>query len=139
TESNQSYLTDPLAYAAEVAWKHGILVVAAGGNDGVNTEVLADPAYDPTVLAVGADDPMGTVDRTDDTVPDFATHGTSSHKADVVAPAVHVLGLRAPGSYVDLLSSFSGGKGIVGTRFQRGSGTSQAAASTSGVAALLYE
>ena len=34
TDSIQSYLVDPLAYAAEVAWHDGIVVVAAAGNQG---------------------------------------------------------------------------------------------------------
>ena len=34
TNSTQSYLFDPLAHAAEVAWRNGVVVVAAAGNDG---------------------------------------------------------------------------------------------------------
>ena len=34
TNSTQSYLLDPLAYAVEQAWKKGIVVVAAAGNTG---------------------------------------------------------------------------------------------------------
>src|SRR5207248_10323584 len=51
TDSSQVYVLDPLAYAAEVAWRRGIVVVAAGGNDGKNNNSLADPAYDPYLLA----------------------------------------------------------------------------------------
>ena len=52
TNSAQDYRVDPLAYAAERAWKAGILVVAAGGNYGFqshmnNAPALADPAVDP--------------------------------------------------------------------------------------------
>ena len=136
TESKNLYKVDPLAFAVEQAWKRGIFVVAAAGNDGINTMQLADPAYDPRVLAVGGDDPDGTLDRADDDVPDFATHGNNTRKVDVIAPATHVLGLRVPGSYVD---SMSGNTGQVGARFQRGSGTSEAAAVTSGVMALLAQ
>jgi hypothetical protein len=56
TDSQQSYTIDPLAYAAEVAWRRGIVVVAAAGNAGPNAGSLSDPAYDPTILAVGASD-----------------------------------------------------------------------------------
>jgi serine protease AprX len=34
TNSTQVYGKDPLAYAVEQAWKHGIIVVAAAGNTG---------------------------------------------------------------------------------------------------------
>jgi serine protease AprX len=62
TDSSQDYRVDPLAQAAEQAWRHGVVVVAAAGNDGKPTKELADPARDPYLLAVGADDPNGTLD-----------------------------------------------------------------------------
>ena len=67
TLSNQAYTVDPLAYAAEVAWTHGVMVVAAAGNDGATAHQLADPAYDPRILAVGAYDPNNSfkTDRLD--------------------------------------------------------------------------
>src|SRR6266487_663812 len=65
TNSTQVYTLDPLAYAVEQAWKHGIVVVAAGGNSGFqrqmnNAPALSDPAFDPFLLAVGASDSNGT-------------------------------------------------------------------------------
>jgi serine protease AprX len=136
TDSLQAYTVDPLAQAAEQAWKRGIVVVAAAGNDGRATQSLASPAYDPYVLAVGAVDPKGTLAAGDDVVASFAQHGTTTRPVDVVAPGVSVLGLRVPGSFVDTMS---GNVGKVGTRFQRGSGTSEATAAVSGLAALLAQ
>ena len=136
TKSTQSYTLDPLAYAAEQAWRKGIFVVVAGGNDGAtDTSGLADPAMDPLVMAVGADDPNGTIPVTDDFVPTFGTHGTNTRHVDVVAPAVHVLGLRVPGSYVDTNNP----NAAVGSRFIRGSGTSQATAIVAGAAAVVLQ
>ena len=111
-------------------------MVAAAGNDGRSTRNLASPAYDPYVLAVGAVDPKGTLAADDDVVASFAQHGTTTRPVDVVAPGVSVLGLRVPGSFVDTMS---GNVGKVGTRFQRGSGTSEATAAVSGLAALLAQ
>jgi len=136
TASTQAYTSDPLAQAVEQAWKHGIVVVAAAGNDGLAAGSLADPAYDPFVLAVGGDDPNSTLATSDDSVPKFAQHGTTSRPVDVIAPATHVLGLRVPGSFIDTLAANTG---QVGTRFQRGSGTSEATAVVSGVAALIAQ
>jgi serine protease AprX len=136
TASTQGYQVDPLAQAAEQAWRHGIVVVAAAGNDGSAASSLADPAYDPFLLAVGGDDPKRTLTTVDDRVPTFAQHGTKARPVDVIAPAAHVLGLRVPGSYVDTLASNTG---QVGTRFQLGSGTSQATAVVSGLVALLAQ
>jgi serine protease AprX len=136
TQSLQGYEADPLSYAVEQAWKAGIFVVVAAGNDGVDTDALASPAYNPWVLAVGASDSQGTLVRTDDVVPSFATHGNNLRKVDVIAPAVSLIAPNVPGSFVDEHHFATGG---VGTRFIRGSGTSQAAAVASGVAALLYQ
>src|SRR4051812_6707770 len=60
TDSVQPSASDPLAFAVEQAWKKGIVVVVAGGNDGTALTTLANPAYDPYVIAVGADDPQNT-------------------------------------------------------------------------------
>src|SRR5581483_4855254 len=96
---------------------------------------LTDPAYDPNLLAVGAVDPNGDPSTGNDTVADFSSRGNSSRHVDVVAPGLHVLGLRDPGSYVDVNNPTA----EVGTRFFRGSGTSQAAAVVSGAAALILQ
>jgi serine protease AprX len=135
TDSTQSSMLDPLSYAVEQAWKHGIVVVVAAGNDGTLRQELADPAADPYVIAVGAEDPMNTAGAADDQVPAFAQRGTATRYVDVVAPGVHILGLRVPNSFVDQNNPL----GRVGTRFIRGSGTSQATAIVSGVAALLVQ
>ncbi len=37
TDSVQDTKVDPLAFAVENAWKNGIVVVVAGGNDGSDT------------------------------------------------------------------------------------------------------
>ena len=135
-DSAQPYTVDPLAQAVEQAWHHGILVVVSAGNEGRAAPQLADPAYDPYVIAVGGLDSRKPDTTSDDTVATFAQHGTAERPVDVIAPAVSVLGLRVPGSFVDSMHS---NKGRVGDRFQRGSGTSQAAAAVSGAAALLLE
>jgi serine protease AprX len=135
TDSVQSSMVDPLAYAVENAWKNGIVVVAAGGNDGDTTKTLADPASDPHVIAVGAMDDAGTVTSYDDVVPSWSTHGTEARHVDVVAPGVSVLGLRVPGGAADSANP----QARVGSRFAKASGTSQAAAVVSGEVALLLQ
>jgi serine protease AprX len=135
TDSTQSSTVDPLAFAVENAWKHGIVVVAAGGNDGQADKTLADPAYDPHVVAVGAMDDNGTVTSGDDTVPEWSTRGNTLRHVDVVAPGVSLLGLYNPAGTEDQANPQS----RVGDRFIRASGTSQAAAVVSGEAALILQ
>ena len=135
TDSLQDTEVDPLTYAVEQAWKAGIVVVVAGGNDGSDRRTLAQPARDPYVIAVGADDTMGTFGESDDTVPSWGTRGTNQRHVDVVAPAVSVLGLRVPNGYADERNE----QARVGARFARASGTSQATAVVSGEVALLLQ
>src|SRR5262249_17797067 len=78
-----------------------------------------------------ADDPQGDLGVGNDLVPVWAQRGTAQRHVDLIAPAVHVLGLRAPNSAIDQPNASA----RVGSRFFRGSGTSQAAAVVSGLAA----
>jgi serine protease AprX len=134
TDSTQSYALDPLAYATEQAWKHGIVVVVSAGNGGPNTATLSDPAIDPYVIAVGAADTNGSTAVSNDSPASFTSTGNGVRNPDLAAPGVHVVSLRDPGSYVD--TQF-GGTATVASRFFTGSGTSEAAAVVSGAAALI--
>ena len=136
TPSLQNYVLDPLAYAAEVAWHKGIVVVVSVGNDGTGTGKLLNPAQDPFVIAVGAADSKRTPSTNDDVIPDFSTRGDGSRDPDLVAPGASLQGLRVPGSFVD--QAF-GATAAFEDRYFRGSGTSQAAALVSGGVALLLE
>jgi serine protease AprX len=113
-------------------------VVAATGNEGyvAHTGSLTSPAYDPKIFAVGASDSMGTAATCDDTVAAFSSTGSNNRTPDVVAPGTHLVSLRVPGSYID---QNYGSTGYVSDRFFRGSGTSAAAAVTSGEAALVIQ
>jgi serine protease AprX len=142
TNTVQPYTVDPLAYAAEVAWKQGIVVVAAGGNYGFqshlsNAPALADPAYDPYLLAVGSSDSNGTDTLSDDTVPAFSPWPKrgATRGVDMVAPGMHLQGLRVPNSYIDINHP----EGQIDARYFRGSGTSQSAAIVSGAVALVLQ
>jgi len=135
TDGTQSYLVDPLAYAAEVAWHKGIVVVVAAGNSQFGTAALNNPAFDPYVIAVGASDTKGTFDTSDDVVPDWSARGDGIRNPDLVAPGKSVASLRTPGSFLDVEHP----EGRVNSRLFKGSGTSQAAAVVSGAAALLVQ
>ena len=134
TQSTQSYLLDPLSFAAEQAWHNGIFVVTAGGNDGDVTPGLNSPAYNPYLVAVGSNDTKGTVDTTDDVISDFSSRGDGVRNPDLLAPGAKIQGLRVPGSAIDVANPAA----RLGDRFLRGSGTSQAAAIVSGAAAVAF-
>jgi len=135
TDGIQDYTLDPLTFAVEVAWHHGIVVVVSAGNEGFGNAKLNNPAYDPYVVAVGASDTKGTFTTDDDVVPEWSSRGDGTRNPDLVAPGKSIVSLRSPESQAD--QSHPGGR--VGSRFFRGSGTSQSAAVVSGAAALLLE
>ncbi len=140
TLSAQPYQRDPLAAAAENAWKHGIVVVVSGGNEGPNAGRLTDPAIDPYVLAVGASDPRTEVRGwSNPTVSTFSSRGTAERHVDLVAPGSSIASLRTSGSYLDRKFPEGRVSGDTTGRLFRGSGTSQAAAVTSGAVALLLQ
>ena len=139
TSSLQPYTVDPLAYAVEQAWKAGIVVVAAAGNTGIGSG-LADPAYDPWVISVGAADTMGTPSIAGDQPASFSagflacTPG-NCRPPTLLAPGAHMQSLRDPGSYVDQNNPDA----ELGDLYFRGSGTSEAAAYVTGAVALLLQ
>ena len=78
----QSYKTDPLCQAVEAAWKAGIVVVTAAGNEGRNNSAgtqgygtIGAPGNDPYVITVGASKTKGTPSRTDDAIASYSSKG----------------------------------------------------------------
>lgn len=130
---SQSYLADPLSAAVEAAWSSGITVVAASGNDGPQ---VSSPGRDPWIITVGAVDTAGTTAADDDTVPSWSGRATSvfGAKPELLAPGVSVVSLLAPQSALA-----DAGVTTVDGHYLRGSGTSMAAAMTSGAVAVLTE
>jgi serine protease AprX len=140
TDSTQDAKLDPLSYAVEAAWKKGIVVVVAVGNDGNTAPRVNMPAANPYVIAVGAADPNGTDARTDDKVANFSSRGNATRHADLLAAGKSLVSLRVPGSYIDTAYASARVADAGGAvRFFRGSGTSQATAVVSGSVALLLQ
>jgi len=128
----EDYRSDVLAWAVEQLWNEGIVVVAAAGNNGVLARTLDMPADDPFVIAAGASDTLKTANPFDDRVADFSSR-SRWRAPDLVAPGSSVVSLRVPGSTLD--TEFASAR--VDSKYFRGSGTSQAAAITSGLVARL--
>jgi serine protease AprX len=138
TDAEQPYAIDPLDFAVEQAWKAGITVVVSAGNGGPNAGTIEKPGDDPYVITVGAVDTKQTTTASDDTVAPFSAHGPTQDgfvKPDLVAPGISIVSVRDPNSTVDQLHPAA----RVGDSYFKGSGTSQAAAIVSGVAALMTQ
>ena len=136
TDSVQPYALDPLNAAVERAWAAGITVVVSSGNRGPGA--INKPGDDPFVITVGAVDVNQTIDRKDDEIAPFSSSGITQDgfaKPDVVAPGTTIVATRDAGSTIDGLHT----EAVVDGDYFKGTGTSQAGAVVSGVAALLYE
>jgi serine protease AprX len=104
----ESFNTDLLTLAAKRAVEEGLVVVAAGGNQGRNDDgvvqdgAISAPGNAPWVITVGAASHMGTASRADDTIATFSSRGPTAYdhaaKPDLVAPGVGIYSLSSPGS-----------------------------------------
>ena len=137
---------DPLCQAVETAWKAGIVVVVAAGNDGRDNSqgtfgygTITSPGNDPYVITVGAMNTKSTVTRTDDVMASYSSKGPTlfDHyaKPDLVAPGNRVVSTMKTG---DTLNQEYASNRISSDYFVL-SGTSMATPVVSGAAALLLQ
>ncbi len=138
TASTQDPAVDPLNHAVQRLWNQGIVVVVAAGNSGPSAGTIMKPADDPLVLTVGAFNDNGTASLSDDEGVSWSSTGPTAQglaKPDIVASGRRLVSTRSHGSTV----AEENPKALVSPSYIRGSGSSQAAAVASGVAALLLE
>ncbi|MGB5548899.1 MAG: S8 family peptidase, partial [Thermoanaerobaculia bacterium] len=133
------YWDDPLNQAVMAAWRSGIVVVASAGNTGPDPMTVGVPGNVPYIITVGAmSDNFTPDDRTDDILASFSSVGPTYEafvKPEIVAPGGHLLGsMQRKVKIAKQHPDFHDG----GSYFTM-SGTSQATAVVSGVAALMLQ
>jgi serine protease AprX len=139
TNSTQDPALDPINYAVQRLWRDGIVVVVSAGNAGPDAGTITKPGDDPVVLTVGAYNDSATPDNTaDDVMPGWSSKGPTAQgvtKPDVVAPGRTLITTRSYGSDVERNNP----RALVAPSYIKGSGTSEAAAVVSGLAALIVK
>jgi subtilisin family serine protease len=141
--------TDPLVRAVEAASDAGIVVVVAAGNVGQSPKTgrvgyagILSPGNAESAITVGALDTRNSVTHGDDKIPAYSSRGPTFYdgeaKPDVVAPGQNLVSDAALGSTL-YLEHPSNQVSVGNSRFLCLSGTSIAAAVTSGVAALVIQ
>ncbi|MFV8818326.1 S8 family peptidase [Haliea sp. E17] len=133
------YFLDPINQAVMQAWRAGIVVIAAAGNEGPELMTIGSPGNTPYIITVGAvTDSWTPTDRADDYIPDFSSRGPTPEahiKPDIVAPGGHITGLIRPGSGLTLEHP----EYLLDPDTFVLTGSSQAAAIVSGLTALLLQ
>ena len=145
----ESYTLDPVDQAVEAAWKAGIVVVVAAGNNGRFAATngfgtIGVPANDPAVITVGATMTELTPTRVDDQIASYSSKGPTvvDHivKPDLVAPGNRLVSLRVAGSTLDTLFPVYQIAPTSGTsKYYELSGTSMATPVVSGAVALMLQ
>ncbi len=136
--STQNPSIDPVNFAVERLWTLGVTVVVAAGNAGPNAATILKPGDDPLVITVGAYDEHGNSAVGDDSIPAWSSQGPTAQgraKPDLVAPGRTIVATRAPGSFIEQMNP----NALVEGGYIKGSGTSQATAVVSGLAALILQ
>jgi len=130
------------------AMELGVTVSNAAGNDGPDNDGFSGMSASSLSITVAATDDQNTVNRTDDTVAGYSSRGPRKDNGDGNPVNELVPEISAPGSNIIQAegcvssggcSNFLGGDASQNTYTGRGSGTSYATPSVSGVIALIME
>jgi subtilisin family serine protease len=162
TPAIDSFTDDPLCQAVRRLTDAGVIVIAAPGNNGKDSNggkvygLIHSPGNEPSALTVGAANTLGTDVRSDDGVTTYSSRGPTRSfwtddsgvkhydnllKPELVAPGNKVVGAASPNNWIltnhsELDANVSN---VPSQRMMYLSGSSMAAPVAAGAAALLLQ
>ncbi|MDP6334136.1 MAG: S8 family serine peptidase [Candidatus Poseidoniaceae archaeon] len=140
--------TDMHSMILNEAMQAGVVVSVAAGNDGPDNDGLSGMGSSDLSITVGASDDGNTISRDDDIVASYSSRGPrrdngdgnplNELKPEISAPGTDII--QAEGCVTSGgCNNFLGGDASENTYTGRGSGTSYATPSVSGILALMIE
>ncbi|MDR1689476.1 MAG: S8 family serine peptidase [Clostridiales bacterium] len=136
--TSEAGMSDPLVKAVNAAWKHGIVVVTAAGNNGPDTGSVTSPGISRKVITVGASDDHFNVQIWGDTLINFSGRGPTPEcivKPDVIAPGANITSCLSQNASMKR----SGKAQKVSDDYIKMSGTSMSTPIVTGAVALLLQ
>jgi serine protease AprX len=124
TTAQESYKQDPLCRATTSAWKSGIIICTAAGNEGPGEQTIDSPGINPVTLTIGNMDDRQTLKPDDDKLSPSSSRGPTIDKLskpDLLAPGTNITSAWINGLYHSL------------------TGTSMATPMVTGAAALIMQ
>ncbi len=100
--AQESCRFDPLCRVTSAAWRRGITVCAAAGNEGPGAKTIDTPGINPKIITVGNVDDRQTLTSGDDLLNRTSSRGPTVDrvlKPDLVAPGTNITSLNVKGSY----------------------------------------
>lgn len=93
TTAQESCHLDPMCRAATAAWKRGMVVCAAAGNEGPKPKTINSPGINSRIITVGNLDDRQTINWRDDRLNQSSSRGPTPDdiaKPDLVAPGTRI-------------------------------------------------
>jgi serine protease AprX len=105
SKAQESYRQDPLCRATTIAWKMGMVICAAAGNEGPDAQTINTPGINPKIITVGNVDEHHTLTKHDMLLNRSSSRGPTIDniiKPNLLAPGTNITSTWINGGYRSL-------------------------------------